>query len=318
MASQRISEPKLRVGVGIVLWGISGILTAGLFLDLAGDDVPRRIVMICLALGLEGAKVLTWRMGKGYRILAVSLIVLSMLASFDAAIQTVVTARNSGDRQALDSVRKDQFYLDRQRQIASVDRQIEALVSKLEAMPPEFATASRQLSTEIQNLRQSRQSLDGELHGLTKSSQPSESSSGMFDLIGVTLQIPRDTVMLIVLLFLAVNLEVAALVLAGKYPGPVPIPPRPIRVSQPVATVPTNGLTLPVLSLSEFLITAAEGSDLPFLHGRETTARKLGLGSYRAKKAVRQLQAKGIIKPQGKRLSLCTASLKDALAQLDD
>jgi hypothetical protein len=318
MASRRISEPRLRVGVGIILWGISGILTAGLFLDLAGDDLPRRIIMISLALGLEGAKVLTWRMGKGYRILAISLIVLSMLASFDAAIQTVVTARNSGDRQALASVRQDQVYLDRQGQIASIDRQIEALVAKLEAMPPEYATASRQLSTEIQSLRRSRQSLDTELIGLTKTPQTSAAGTGMFDLLGTTLHLPRDSIMLAILLFLAINLEVAALVLAGKYPGPATGPTRPINVSQPVTPVTTNGPPFPAVSLSEFLIVAADGSDLPFLHGRETTARKLGLGSYRAKKAVRQLQAKGIIKPQGKRLFLCTPNLEDALAQLED
>jgi hypothetical protein len=43
---------------------------------------------------------------------------------------------------------------------------------------------------------------------------------------------------------------------------------------------------------------------LPVLHGRDTTARKLGISGYEAKKLVNKLRADKVIRVVGKRMVL--------------
>ena len=52
MEGQPQKENVLRLVCGGILWGISSLLTAGLFLNLAGDDLFRKSVMFFLAVGL--------------------------------------------------------------------------------------------------------------------------------------------------------------------------------------------------------------------------------------------------------------------------
>ncbi len=95
MEGQPQKETVLRLVCGGILWGISSLLTAGLFLTLAGDDQFRKLILFLLAVGLEGAKILSWRMGRGTRILSVSLIILSALGSLGASLETVQSYRQS-------------------------------------------------------------------------------------------------------------------------------------------------------------------------------------------------------------------------------
>jgi hypothetical protein len=60
-----------------------------------------------------------------------------------------------------------------------------------------------------------------------------------------------------------------------------------------------------LVSPQRFLEAAKEGAPLPVLHGRDTTARKLGISSYEAKKLIAILKDSGTIIAMGKRLVLC-------------
>jgi hypothetical protein len=53
-----------------------------------------------------------------------------------------------------------------------------------------------------------------------------------------------------------------------------------------------------------FLKAAKEGADLPFLHGRDTTAKKLGISYAEAKRLVVKLIEDGRVVVEGKRLRL--------------
>ena len=55
-------EIYLRLATGIFLWIISTSLTIGLFPALASDYMIRQVVMIGTAIGLESAKLLSFRM----------------------------------------------------------------------------------------------------------------------------------------------------------------------------------------------------------------------------------------------------------------
>jgi hypothetical protein len=58
----------------------------------------------------------------------------------------------------------------------------------------------------------------------------------------------------------------------------------------------------PPITPEEFLEVAKEGADLPYLHGRDKTAEKLGISSAEAKRLVAKLVADGRIIVEGKRL----------------
>lgn len=54
----------------------------------------------------------------------------------------------------------------------------------------------------------------------------------------------------------------------------------------------------------DFLEAAKEGSDLPYLHGRDKTAEKLGISYAEAKRLVGKLIEDGRVVVEGKRLRL--------------
>ena len=283
MEGQPQKEIVLRLVCGGILWGISCLLTAGLFLALAGDDLFRKLILFLLAVGLEGAKILSWRMGRATKVLSVSLIILSTLGSLGASLETVQSYR-----QARNLVQRAETPQEQQtsREVLSVDRQIDILVDRLAKLPPDFVTATKDLNAELDSLRKSRSAMSAQ----TFRQEPNRPyQETMFDLMAKVFGIPTETLMLILLLFLSVNLEVAALVLAGH----------------PAPTGPIGHLSDTVLSPQRFLEAAKEGARLPLLHGRDVTARKLGISSYDAKKLVSALKASGTIKAVGKRLVLC-------------
>ena len=57
----------------------------------------------------------------------------------------------------------------------------------------------------------------------------------------------------------------------------------------------------------DFLEAAKDGADLPYLHGRDKTAEKLGISYAEAKRLVAQLIEDGRVVVEGKRLCLAQA-----------
>ena len=276
-------ETVLRLVCGGILWGISSLLTASLFLTLAGNDPLRQAILLLLAVGLEGAKILSWRMGTKERVLSVSLIVLSGLGSLGAALQTVQTYRQSHSL-----VQHQQSPMEARvlQDLNDLDRQQTILLDRLERLPPDFITATKDLNGELERLRVKRSELSVQLSQSEDQSSSTASPASVFDLMAQVLGLPTETLMLILLLFLAVNLEVAALVLAGHVEEPKP----------------DSALAV---SAEAFLEAAMKGAPLPVLHGRDATAQKLGISFYEAKKIVAFLKAEGTNRAVGKRLVLC-------------
>jgi hypothetical protein len=271
-------EAVFRTACGSVLWAISGLLTAGLFLGLAEGDLGKQFVLLVLAVGLEGAKILTWRMGKGYRVLAGSLIVLSALGSFGAALETVDQYRNTQSPGEIAATE------DQQKAVQQVDRQMGILSARLEKLPPDFVSAAKDLTQELDRLRKDRS--DAMTGSPQRVAKPSHQQT-MFDLMARVFGVPVETFLLVLLLFLAVNLEAAALVLAGHWT------PRASGATSEFSVTP-----------QQFLEAAMDEAPLPVLHGRDTTARKLGISGYEAKKLVNKLRADKVIRVVGKRMVL--------------
>ena len=281
MKIPRISEDVARFAIGGVLWMVSGLLTVDLFLAFALGNPLRQLVLFVLAAALEGAKILSWRMGRGYRLLAGVLIILSGLGSFGASLETVQSYRAARTAAISDAP----SMVATKREVGDLDRQIDILLGRLAALPPDFVTAGKDLNKTLDELRAQRSRLSVSL-----SEAPVEASEAtMFDLMAKVFGLPVETLMLILLVFLAVCLEASALVMAGH--------------GTPVGPRPTDG-TEEVVTSQKFLETAKEGAPLPLLHGRDVTARKLGISGYLAKKLVRELRSSGTIKVSGKRLVL--------------
>lgn len=279
-------ESLLRLGAGTILWAISGILTGALFINFARSDPVKQSVLLCLAIGLEGAKLLTWRMGGRYRILAIALIALSVFASLGAALETVEATRTSSNTAKIVPTAPD---------TTDIDQHIKILLARLEALPPDYRSAANDINQEIGILREQRSTSIAQWNQTSVIQQKKAAPRTMFDMIAQALGLPVDGVMLVTLLFMAACLEVSALVLAGTaQTHSCPVEP----------SIAGTNTTQPTVSSEEFLAAASEGSPLPLLHGRETTARRLGIGSYAAKQHVRRLVKMGLIKVQGKRLTL--------------
>ena len=60
----------------------------------------------------------------------------------------------------------------------------------------------------------------------------------------------------------------------------------------------------PPITPEDFLEAAKDGADLPFLHGRDKTAEKLGISYAEAKRLVGRLTKDGRVVVEGKRLRL--------------
>jgi hypothetical protein len=226
--------------------------------------------------------------------LAVSLICLSALASLGAALETVQSFRKPAVAARSDHAQAD---------MANIDRQIGILVDRLAAMPADYTSAARQLNADIEQLRSRRANLP------TEQAQQAERSRSdtMFDLIARAIGLPVETVMFIILLFMAANLEVAALLLAGQArtekPAPVSAPVPVPQPDEPTGPYPIHRFR-PMVSTERFLAAAMEEADLPFIHGRETTAKRLGIRSYEAKVHLKKLIKEGLVEVVGKRLVL--------------
>jgi hypothetical protein len=304
-------ESNLRLFFGFLLWAVSATLTFVLLVSL-GDGSVSKILLGVVAVALEGAKILAWRKGGIYRIYAACLIILSGIASLGASLQVVERSTGSFLSITRDDVRSSPAYLAEEVELASIDTEISALVSRLKALPPDYTTAAARTESSLTALRDRKQ---GILDSLT-ANEPvgaSHDDGAMIALLGRTIGLRPEVLLLVLLLFVSASIEVGALLLT--------VPDReglcraqkavePSSDSPPMEDTPVNAT--PILSPSyafpitpeDFLKAAKEGSDLPFLHGRDTTAEKLGISYAEAKRLVGKLIDDGTVVVEGKRLRL--------------
>jgi hypothetical protein len=287
-------EIYIRYSVGFLLWGSSAYLSILLFLSIAGGQVLRRIFMTLLAVALEGAKILAWRMGKKARLLAFALLGLSAIASFGAALQTVKESESDFTVTTIETMKNSDSYVALLNERRSIDDEISIMLTRLKNLPSNYFTATANLTSSLSTLRNRLAIIQQEIADYGKTEKAAMNESNIFVLISDVIGISPQKVLLFLLLFVSVCIEAGALLLAGNDKSihlGFPMHLRPLSYRRPID--PTA-----------FLEAASEGADLPYLHGRDATADKLGISSYQAKVLVRKLIDSGLVVVDGKRLKL--------------
>lgn len=297
----------------MLLWALSALLTVDLFLSLSDGTAGKSIILVLTAVALESAKMVTWRRGGSVRIFACILIGLSALASLGAALQTVEISKGRYFSVSLDEVHSSNAYQNILKEVHSLDSQITGSVARLENLPPDFVTASAKLSDSINALRDRRQVLLDELVEMEKTTQQGSSASDMVALIAQTIGIPAPSLLLILLLLISGCIEAGALILCLPESQKTDESKKAVNESKELSTkeITTSNISTSSypsyrhpITPEEFLLAAKEGSDLPYIAGRDRTAQKLGLPAGQAKRIVRELIRSGKIVPEGKRLRL--------------
>jgi hypothetical protein len=306
-------ESSLRLFCGFLLWGVSAILTLVLLVALGDGTIFSKILLGGVAVALEGAKILSWRKGGATRIYAVALIILSGIASLGASLEVVEKSKGTFVSITRNGVRSSPAYLAKEGELASIDTEIAVLVSRLKILPPDYTTATAQTESSLAALRDRKQ---GILDSLTTGDEPVgaiHDDGNMIALLGRTVGLRPEVLLLVLLLFVSASIEVGALLLT--------IPDHKAQETErKIMEPPTESATVgdtsfeasPLLSPSyappitpdDFLEAAKDGSDLPFLRGRDTTAEKLGISYAEAKRLVGKLIEDGRVVVEGKRLRL--------------
>jgi len=320
-------EIKLRYGCGIFLAIISMILTLSLFLNLAGPNVIRQIVMASLALGLEASKVLTFRINR-YRAISIFLIAISIIASFGSALVVVEENKIASVNESQIEAHQSNKYQTSLAEIYSIDQQISVLISRLSELPPDFISAGKTITNDIQSLRAQR-SEDTKFLSVAEAFAPTiiSKSTTMFFLLSIVTTVPEDIIVLILLMFMALLLELCILTLTGgsAYTSTLgnQTTPKSGRLAdtsrghkapdghQDVSshgfadsTSPRAAYKAPI-NAEGFLQAMIDPDTYPILRGRDNTGQRLGLNYAKSKEFVDELLAGGKIRVEGKRLVLC-------------
>ena len=306
-------ESNLRLFFGFLLWAVSATLTCVLLLSLGDGNILSKVLLGVVSVALEGAKILAWRKGGTYRIYAFALIILSAIASLGASLQVIERSKGSFLSITQDEVRSSPAYLAEEVELASIDTEISALVSRLKVIPPDYTTATARTESSLAALRDRKQ---GILDSLATGGEPegvSHVNGSMIALLSRTIGLRPEVLLLVLLLFVSASIEVGALLLT--------VPDRegldrvqkavePSADSPPIEDSSVNASPIlspsyaPPITPEDFLEAATEGSDLPYLHGRDKTAEKLGISYAEAKRLIAKLIEDGRVVVDGKRLRL--------------
>jgi hypothetical protein len=306
------SEIILRFIVGIALYVISAILTLTLLLQFSDWTFFRTAFLVLISISIEGAKLLAWR--SHHRVFASCLIALSILGSFGTALSTVSKTSETTFTQSLANIKNSSEYLTKQTNLQSYDKEIDLLMEKLANLPADYTTASLKLSSAITDARNTRTAIAESLSAL-EGMAGSKPAADMFSIIALTFHIPSTVLTLFVLMFLACCIEVGAIIMTEKPKAQNQAVNEPSDIQTgkdeeiPVLAVPTPSYERPTdiqngISPADFLKAAKEGAKYPYIHGRDVTAMKLGLGYGEAKKMVKTLVESGQVSVKGKRLVL--------------
>jgi hypothetical protein len=317
-------ESSIRLFFGLLLWGVSATLTLILLVSLGDGAVFTKVLLGTVAIALEGAKILTWRKGGAYRVYALALIVLSGIASLGTSLEVVEKSSSSMHSVSVDEIRATPIYKAREAELASIDVEIATLVDRIRSLPPDYPTATAKIESNLSSLRDRREALIVSLAGDEASIGASHGDGSMIVLLGRTLGIRSDVLLLVLLLFVAASIEVGALVLTSPdyaHRKPIKEPKHPSLQPGSTASTSVANPTLPRASYTPpitpdaFLSAAMEGADLPFLHGRDKTAERLGVTYADGKRLVGQLIKEGKIVVEGKRLRLVKAAEVEILGR---
>ena len=291
----RINEPALRIATGAVLWTVSGLLTVSLFLTLAAGDPVKQAVAVLWAVGLEGAKVLTWRRGGWWRALAGLLVAVTVFSAFGMAVTSVEQAR-AGSREAqLAVVRSSAEYVQAQASLAADRELLSILTARLASTPADYVTAARALSAQIDAVNGRVRGEGLQLVAMeSQSKQSGTASRTMFDVLGGQAATYLEVVVSLVVACLT---ELFALTLSGTAQVREHMRERtPERSAQAVAQPqPAAPAPKPSADLGEeraYLETVRrlQGDGKPF--GYRQVAASLGVSEGKARGIMERLKAR--------------------------
>ncbi len=305
-------EARLRLLFGFLLWAVSATLTLVLLLSMGDGSTFAKMLLGIVAVALEGTKVLAWRAGGPYRVYAIGLIVLSRIASLGSSLQVVEMSKGAFATITRADIQSSPTYLAQQQELRSIDGEIAALVARLHALPPDYTTAASRLESSLGVLRDRKQSILAALSA-DEVGGASQDYGSMIVLLGRTLGLNPEVLLLVLLLFVSASIEIGALLLTapglemGRCPRHAKATSAAIDREEDTAFGARRGLDpsyVPPISPDAFLEAAMDGADLPNIHGRDKTAEKLGISSAEAKRLVGRLIKEGRISVKGKRLQL--------------
>jgi hypothetical protein len=306
-------ESSIRLFFGFLLWGVSATLTFVLLVSLGDGSILSKVLLGVVAVALEGSKILAWRKGGPSRIYAVALIILSGIASLGTSLQVVEKSSTSLLSISTEALRSSPPYLAREAELASIDTEISTLVARIGSLPPDYTTATIKTESYLSSLRDRKQALiaatekDEDLAGAT------HEAGNMVVLLGRALGLRPDILLLVLLLLVSASIEVGALLLTMPDHGARQVLNAPMRSSGHAGMERSTSVTKPTfppasyappITPDAFLEAATEGADLPFLHGRDKTAVKLGISYADAKRLVGKLIEDRRVVVEGKRLRL--------------
>ena len=205
----------LPLGLGVLLWGTSAVLTLSLFLSLSGDSWWQQGIAAAWVVGLEGTKIQSWRIGGAYRWLALCLVGVTLFSVWGLAVGTVEVEI---EKSLVTQQEASQSFRDARRSIEDLQTQISVLVRRLATMPEDFVTATNQLNQEILKLRER---LEGERTLLATQSpgdQQSRMATDPFTVLATAWGWSRRNVVILVLLIVAGLTEASALAMVGYRP----------------------------------------------------------------------------------------------------
>jgi hypothetical protein len=299
------------------LWAVSACLTITLLVSLGRGGLFEKILLGVVGVGLEGSKILAWRKGGKARAFAVILITLSAVASLAASLKIVEESK--GSFLAIE-VRDSPAYIEKKEEIESLSSEISVLVGRLRVLPSDYSTALGKVEASLSVLRDRKQVLLDSIASEESSGSPSYESSSMVVLLGKTLGLRPELLLLALLIAVASCVEVGALVLsvptrpeggAQKSPREAILP----EIDRIPESPPSEGVLSPSygpiqeekprITPEDFLKAALEASpEFPYLAGRDRVALSLGLSFGQGKRLVKELLRLGRIRPDGRRYRL--------------
>jgi hypothetical protein len=266
-----------------------------------------------VAISLEGSKILVWRKRGPSRIYAFALIILSGIASLGTSLQVVEKSKDSFLSLSPRDILTSPSYLAKEDELKSIDAEISTITSRIQALPADYTTATSKLVSYLSTLRDRKHEIIMSLANGEASVEGSHGDRTMITLLSGMLGLRPETLLLVLLFFVAASIEVGALLLTvhrhedeqGEDTAVrLPRIPAALRSPSPGRSLRPSSSHTPPITPEAFLKAAKEGADLPFLHGRDTTAEKLGISYAEAKRLVVKLIQDGLVVVEGKRLRL--------------
>jgi len=306
-------ESSARLFFGFLLWGVSATLTFVLLVSLGDGIILSKVLLGVVAVALEGSKILAWRKGGPSRIYAVALIILSGIASLGTSLEVVEKSKGSFLSPAPQDLASSASFQAMEGELKSIDAEISTILSRIQSLPADYTSAATRLVSYLSTLRDRKQVLIASLSNDEAVVGKSHLNGSMIALLGRTLGLHPETLLLVLLLFVSASIEVGALLLTipdheaqetvRKAIGPsADSPPRGDTSFE--ASPLLSPSYAPPITPEDFLEAAKDGADLPFLRGRDNTAEKLGISYAEAKRLVGKLIEDGRVVVEGKRLRL--------------